>query len=46
MITSKTLTLEDRLRLNGSVERILLKKASGREELLRQVRELVGTYAR
>ena len=46
VITSKTITAEDRMRLNGSVERILLKKASSREELLRQVRELVATYAR
>ena len=46
VITAKDLTAEDRRRLNGSVERILLKKASSREELLRQVRELVATYAR
>ena len=46
VITAKTITAEDRMRLNGSVERILLKKASSREELLRQVRELVATYAR
>ena len=46
VITSKTIAAEDRRRLNGSVERILLKKASSREELLRQVRDLVATYAR
>jgi CheY-like chemotaxis protein len=46
VITSKTITVEDRMRLNGSVERILLKKASSREELLCQVRELVAKYAR
>jgi CheY-like chemotaxis protein len=46
VISSKTIAAEDRRRLNGSVERILLKKAASREELLRQVRDLAATYAR
>ena len=46
VITCKTIAAEDRRRLNGSVERILLKKASSREDLLRQVRDLAATYAR
>ena len=46
VMTCQDLTAEDRKRLNGSVERILLKRASSREELLRQVRELAATYAR
>lgn len=41
VITAKELTPEDRLRLNGSVEKILLKGAFTREELLEKVRELV-----
>ena len=45
VITSKTITAEDRMRLNGSVERILLKRASTCEELLRRVRGLLATYA-
>src|SRR5262249_40744415 len=46
VITAKTIAVEDRRRLNGSVERILLKKDSSREDLLRQVRDLASTYAR
>jgi PAS domain S-box-containing protein len=45
VITAKTVSVEDRMRLNGSVERILLKKDSSRDDLLRQVRELALTYA-
>jgi CheY-like chemotaxis protein len=41
ILTAKDLTPEDRLRLNGSVERILQKGAYRREELLQEVRALV-----
>jgi PAS domain S-box-containing protein len=46
VITAKELTADDRARLNGSVERILLKGAFTREELLRRVRELVSACVR
>ena len=42
VITAKELTNDDRQRLNGSVERVLLKGAFTREELLARVRELVS----
>jgi PAS domain S-box-containing protein len=42
VITAKELTGEDRQKLNGSVERVLLKGAFTREELLNRVRELVA----
>jgi PAS domain S-box-containing protein len=45
VITAKTIAVEDRRRLSGSVERILLKKDSSREDLLRQIRDLAATYA-
>jgi CheY-like chemotaxis protein len=41
VVTAKDLTLDDRQRLNGSVERVLQKGAYSREELLREVRDLV-----
>ena len=46
VVTAKELTAEDRMRLNGSVKKILQKGAYGREELLRTVRDLVATYLR
>jgi CheY-like chemotaxis protein len=46
VITGKTITAEDHKRLNGSVERILLKRDFSREDLLHQVRELAAAYAR
>jgi PAS domain S-box-containing protein len=46
VITAKELTVDDRRRLNGSVERILLKGAFSREELLGRVRELVSACVR
>jgi PAS domain S-box-containing protein len=46
VITAKTIAVEDRRRLNGSVERILLKNDSSLEDLLRKVRDLASTYAR
>jgi CheY-like chemotaxis protein len=42
VITAKELTGEDKRRLNGLVERVLLKGAFTREELLGRVRELVA----
>jgi CheY-like chemotaxis protein len=44
VVTAMDLTLEDRLKLNGCVSRILQKGAYSREELLGEVRELVITY--
>ena len=41
VITAKDLTVEDRLRLNGWVERILQKGAYTRDRLLGEVRGLV-----
>lgn len=45
VVTGADLTLADRRRLNGGVEHILQKAASGQEDFLRQIRELVGRYA-
>ena len=42
VITAKELTAEDRRRLSGSVEKVLLKGAYSREELLNKVRDLVS----
>ncbi|HEU5190234.1 MAG TPA: GAF domain-containing protein [Methylomirabilota bacterium] len=42
VVTAKDLTREDRERLNGYVQKILLKGAHGRDELLADVRELVA----
>jgi len=41
VVTAKELSEEDRQRLNGSVEKILQKGAYSREELIREVRDLV-----
>jgi signal transduction histidine kinase/DNA-binding response OmpR family regulator len=41
VITAKDITLEDRLRLNGYVEKILEKGTYSRDDLLRAVKELV-----
>jgi DNA-binding response OmpR family regulator len=51
VITAKDLTVEDRARLDGFVEQVLVKSAHTREELLHRVRELLrahrtGTVAR
>jgi CheY-like chemotaxis protein len=46
VITAKELTTEDRQRLNGSVEKILQKGAYSREELIREVRDLVTASMR
>ncbi|MBI3326234.1 MAG: GAF domain-containing protein [Nitrospinae bacterium] len=42
VVTSKDISHEDRLRLNGYVERILQKGAYSREALLTEVRDLVA----
>jgi CheY-like chemotaxis protein len=46
VVTAKDLTEEDRLRLNGYVNKILQKGAYSREELLNEVRDLVAAYVR
>jgi len=46
VVTAKDLTLEDRLRLSGHVERILEKGSYSRDELLRVVKDLVRTRLR
>jgi signal transduction histidine kinase/CheY-like chemotaxis protein len=45
VMTAKDLTAEDRARLSGSVEKILLKHAYRREELMAKIRELVSACA-
>jgi CheY-like chemotaxis protein len=45
VVTAKDLTLEERMRLNGYVEKVLQKGAHTREELLAQIRDLVKTFA-
>jgi CheY-like chemotaxis protein len=42
VITAKTLTEEDRRRLNGGVERVVQKNALDAESLLAEVRAVVG----
>jgi CheY-like chemotaxis protein len=46
VISAKDLTSEDRERLNGFVEQILQKGAYSREELMRQVQDLVNASIR
>jgi signal transduction histidine kinase/DNA-binding response OmpR family regulator/HAMP domain-containing protein len=46
VVTAKDLTPDDCQRLTGSVEQILQKGAYSREELLREVRDLVATHVR
>ena len=46
VITAKDLTAEDRLRLNGTVEAILQKGATSRDELLVELRNLISSGAR
>ena len=41
VVTAKELSAEDRQRLNGSVEKILQKGAYSREDLIREVRDMV-----
>jgi adenylate cyclase len=42
VVTAADLTEDDHRRLNGAVERVLLKQACSRDDLLRVLRELVG----
>jgi PAS domain S-box-containing protein len=42
VVTAKDLTSEDRARLNGQVENILLKGGSTKESLVQQIREMVS----
>src|SRR5690606_30898618 len=46
VVTAKDLTEEDRMRLNGYVERLIEKGAYSSGELLREVADLVATYTR
>jgi CheY-like chemotaxis protein len=46
VITAKDITTEDRLRLNGYVEKILEKGSCSREQLMREVRDMVATCVR
>jgi len=45
IVTAADLTESDRRRLHGGVQHILQKAAYGREELLKEIRTLVGRYA-
>ncbi len=45
VVTAADLSLADRRRLDGGVEHILQKTASGQEDFLQQIRGLVGRYA-
>jgi hypothetical protein len=47
-VTAKDLTVEEHLRLNGYVEKIIQKSIGvvGRDDLLREVRELVMACVR
>ncbi|HZH30542.1 MAG TPA: response regulator [Pyrinomonadaceae bacterium] len=46
VITAKDITLEDRLRLSGYVEKILEKDSYSRDDLLRAVKEMVEVSVR
>jgi CheY-like chemotaxis protein len=46
VVTAKDLTNEDRLRLNGYVEKILKSQAWGQDSLLAEVRDLVSIGVR
>jgi CheY-like chemotaxis protein len=45
VLTAKDLTPEDRRALNGDVQGVLQKGAFSREELLREIRHLMGMPA-
>lgn len=45
IITAQEITIEDRIRLSGCVEKFLEKGAYSREQLLREVRDLVSACA-
>ncbi len=44
VVTAKDLTVEDRARLNGGVQRILQKGAYQRDVLLQEIRKLIRTH--
>ena len=46
VVTAKDITQEDRSRLNGNVQHILQKGAYSREQLLREVRDMVASCVR
>jgi CheY-like chemotaxis protein len=46
VVTAKDLTAEERLRLSGCVEKVITKGAHSREEVLREVRDLVASCVR
>jgi hypothetical protein len=46
LVTGKTLTADDRRRLNGHVQQLLEKGAYSRDALLREVRDMVRARAR
>ena len=46
VVTAKDLSLEDRLRLNGYVEKIIEKGSYSREKLLSEVTQLVKASTR
>jgi CheY-like chemotaxis protein len=46
VLTAKDITVEDQKRLNGSIDRILEKGATSREELLTEVGNLMRSYLR
>ncbi len=46
VVTAKDLTTEDRLRLNGYVEKLVQKGALSREQLLHEIRELLESCLR
>lgn len=43
VVTAKDLTVDDRRRLNGGVERVILKRGYGPDELLRELRHALAT---
>jgi adenylate cyclase len=45
VVTAADLSEEDHVRLNGAVERILIKASYGRDELLQEVRAIVERHA-
>jgi CheY-like chemotaxis protein len=44
ILTAKDITAEDRMRLNGYVERILQKGALSQDELMEAIRRAVDTH--
>ena len=46
VLTAKDITVEDRMRLNGYVEKVLQKGATSRDDLLNEVRSLVVSSVR